>query len=81
MTVQSVKTDDEGNNKSNNQDLDERNAYKADIKPDCDFVTTTFAARANRRAVEMNGLTEAKAFLSGAKRSAFLGAVNRNANC
>jgi len=76
----SSKTDEEDDKKSNNQDLDDRNAYKADIKPDCDFVTTTFTARANRRAAEMNGLVEAKAFLSGAKRSSFLGAVNHHAN-
>jgi ribosomal protein S15P/S13E len=41
--------------------------YKAKIKPDCDFVISTFKQRATARAAEMNGLQTAKEYLAGAK--------------
>jgi ribosomal protein S15P/S13E len=41
--------------------------YKAKIKPDCDFVISTFDQRRTARAAEMNGLQTAKEYLAGAK--------------
>jgi len=48
--------------------------YKAEIKPDCDWILRAFADRARQRGSEMDGLLSAKALLQGAKPSAaFLG--------
>jgi len=41
--------------------------YKSKIKPDCDFVISTFEQRRTARAAEMNGLQTAKEYLAGAK--------------
>jgi len=41
--------------------------YKAEIKPDCDWIIGSFEARAKAREGEMNGLTSAKEYLAGAK--------------
>jgi len=43
--------------------------YKAEIKPDCDWIISSFEARAKAREGEMNGLTSAKEYLAGAKPS------------
>lgn len=52
--------------------LQEEKKFKANIKPDCDWVLSSFTERAERRAAEMNGLVTAKAFLAGYKPSSFL---------
>lgn len=59
------KTDEKDDLKGNNKDLDDENEYKAEIKPDCDWILENFDERDKRREAEMNGLTEAKAFLAG----------------
>merc|ERR1719473_543929 len=41
--------------------------YKAEIKPDCDWIIRSFTDRHNAREAEMNGLTTAKEYLAGAK--------------
>jgi hypothetical protein len=51
--------------KENNGDRDDELAYKAKIKPDCDWIMKAFDSRADARAAEMNGLTTAKEFLAG----------------
>lgn len=43
--------------------------YKAQIKPDCDWIISSFEARAKAREGEMNGLQSAKEYLAGAKPS------------
>jgi len=58
----------EGEDKdANNEDLTEEQNYKAEIKPDCDFIVENFDERDKKREAEMNGLTEAKSYLAGAK--------------
>merc|ERR1719420_2405391 len=43
--------------------------YKKEIKPDCDWVISSFDERAKKREAEMNGLQSAKEYLAGAKPS------------
>jgi len=43
--------------------------YLESYKPDCDWVLSTFDKRAEDRAAEMNGLTEAKEYLAGYQAS------------
>merc|ERR1719379_733249 len=50
-------------------DLEIEVEYKHDIEPDCDWMLGAFYERAKARAKEMQGLTEAKEFLSGASAS------------
>jgi hypothetical protein len=58
----------EGEDKdANNEDLTEENDYKAEIKPDCDWILENFDERDKKREAEMNGLTQAKSYLAGAK--------------
>lgn len=59
------KTDEKDDMKLNNNDLDDEKEYKAEIKPDCDWIIEHFNERVERREAEMNGLTEAKSFLAG----------------
>mmetsp|Transcript_130737 Transcript_130737/g.244610 ORF Transcript_130737/g.244610 Transcript_130737/m.244610 type:complete len:726 (+) Transcript_130737:85-2262(+) len=40
-------------------------SYHSDIKPDCDWIIGAFDKRAEARAAEMTGLTEAKEYLAG----------------
>jgi len=54
---------DLGNNKA---DLQKELDYKKEIEPDCEFIINTFDNRAKKRTAEMEGLIEAKEFLSGA---------------
>jgi len=56
--------------KSDNQDhyMAEED-YLLSYKPDCDWVLSTFDKRAEDRAAEMNGLTEAKEYLAGYQAS------------
>jgi len=46
--------------------------YVAEITPDCDWIIGAFEKRATARAAEIQGLTGAKDFLSGAKAPASL---------
>merc|ERR1719486_1463200 len=39
--------------------------YKAEIKPDCDWIIGAFTKRADARAAEIAGLTSAKEYLAG----------------
>lgn len=58
---------DEENDLSNNKaDLEKELDYKKEIEPDCEFIINTFGSRAKMRTAELDGLTEAKEFLSGA---------------
>merc|ERR1719247_3487185 len=50
----------------NNEDLKDETDYKAEIKPDCDWILGAFEDRATKRAAELEGLTTAKASLAGA---------------
>jgi hypothetical protein len=61
------KTNENEDKDDNNDDLQDEKDYKAEIKPDCDFMLDNFEERAKRREAEMNGLTQAKSYLAGAK--------------
>merc|ERR1719375_2559362 len=50
----------------NGEDLKEETDYKAEIKPDCDWILGAFEGRSEKRAAELEGLTLAKASLAGA---------------
>jgi len=41
------------------------NEYKAEIKPDCDWMLGAFETRNSKRTAEMDGLVQAKEFLAG----------------
>jgi len=49
-------------------------SYHADIKPDCDWIISNFDKRAEARAAEMTGLTQAKEYLAGQSSLLALGA-------
>eukprot|EP00747_Dinoflagellata_sp_TGD_P140603 gnl/TRDRNA2_/TRDRNA2_176029_c2_seq1.p1 gnl/TRDRNA2_/TRDRNA2_176029_c2~~gnl/TRDRNA2_/TRDRNA2_176029_c2_seq1.p1 ORF type:complete len:355 (-),score=121.98 gnl/TRDRNA2_/TRDRNA2_176029_c2_seq1:85-1062(-) len=51
------------------EDLDAEVKHKVQIQPDCDWMLGAFYERQKARAKEMQGLTEAKEFLSGATAS------------
>merc|ERR1719359_939443 len=53
--------------KKNSHMLRDEKQYKATIKPDCDWIIGAFTERADKRAMEMNGLVTAKEFLAGKK--------------
>jgi len=55
-----------------NKALTDERDYLADIKPDCDWILEKFAERREKRTQEMDGLTDAKAMLSGADPSGML---------
>jgi len=59
------KTEEQKTMKQNNKEKDAEEAYKAKIKPDCDWMIKNFDGRADARAAEMGGLTTAKEFLAG----------------
>merc|ERR1719183_3119068 len=48
-------------------DEHDENEYRAEIKPDCDWIIKSFTDRHNAREAEMNGLMTAKEYLAGAK--------------
>lgn len=55
-------TKTKGINEENKTDTKQ---YEARIKPDCDWILSTFSKRAERRQAEMQGLAQAKEFLAG----------------
>merc|ERR1719433_1192952 len=57
------KTDETTDLGNNNADLKAETDYKADIKPDCDWIIGAFKEREEKRVAEMNGLKGAKEFL------------------
>jgi len=59
------KTSEHKTKKGTEKDRDSELAYKAKIKPDCDWIISSFTERADARAAEMNGLVTAKEFLAG----------------
>jgi len=59
------KTDEIADKGENTAELEDEQAYKGDIKPDCDWILGAFEKRAAARAAEMNGLVGAKEFLAG----------------
>jgi len=48
--------------------LADEETYKKEITPDCDWILGAFETRAENRQAEMEGLTQAKAFLAGANK-------------
>lgn len=49
----------------NQEEFMAETGYEKDIKPDCDWIIGAFDKRAEARAAEMKGLTEAKEYLAG----------------
>eukprot|EP00747_Dinoflagellata_sp_TGD_P151986 gnl/TRDRNA2_/TRDRNA2_177258_c4_seq21.p1 gnl/TRDRNA2_/TRDRNA2_177258_c4~~gnl/TRDRNA2_/TRDRNA2_177258_c4_seq21.p1 ORF type:complete len:701 (+),score=241.17 gnl/TRDRNA2_/TRDRNA2_177258_c4_seq21:38-2140(+) len=54
---------------SNSADLKDEEDFRAEIKPDCDFILLNFHNRAIKREKEMSGLSTAEDFLRGAQAS------------
>merc|ERR1719335_2101361 len=53
--------------------LKEEKDYLASIKPDCDWILNSFTERREKRAIELEGLLEAKGMLAGASPSVAVG--------
>jgi len=66
------KTNEEDDMGDNNDAIKSEKNYKADIQVDCDFMLKAFDYRRERRAMEVDALTNAKAMLRGAAPGAFL---------
>jgi len=66
------KTNEEDDMGDNKDAIESEKNYKADIQVDCDFILKAFDYRRERRAMEVDALTNAKAMLRGAAPSAFL---------
>jgi len=66
------KTNEIETKRVNNVDLKDEEDYVAEITPDCDWIIGAFEKRATARAAEIEGLTGAKEFLSGAKAPSLL---------
>jgi len=60
------RADESEDKKDNEGELKDEVDYKADIKPDCDWILGAFEKRAKARAMELDGLTGAKEYLAGA---------------
>mmetsp|Transcript_80106 Transcript_80106/g.141846 ORF Transcript_80106/g.141846 Transcript_80106/m.141846 type:complete len:722 (+) Transcript_80106:81-2246(+) len=61
-------------------DREAEEEYKAEIKPDCDFIIRTFTDRATKRAAEVKGLTDAKEYLVGANYPASSALLEKKAS-
>jgi len=59
------KTSENTDLKENNKDRDAELGYKKKITPDCDWILKAFDGRAEARAAETAGLTQAKELLAG----------------
>jgi uncharacterized small protein (DUF1192 family) len=59
------KSEEEEDMQTNTVDKDAELKYKAEIKPDCDWIIKSFKERATAREAEMNGLLGAKEYLVG----------------
>jgi len=60
------RADESEDKKDNEGELKDELDYKAEIKPDCDWILGAFEKRAKARAMELDGLTGAKEYLAGA---------------
>jgi len=60
------RADETEDKKGNEGELKDELDYKADIKPDCDWILGAFEKRAKARSMELDGLTGAKEYLAGA---------------
>jgi len=60
------RADETEDKKGNEGELKDELDYKAEIKPDCDWILGAFEKRAKARAMELDGLTGAKEYLAGA---------------
>lgn len=67
-----AKTNEEDDMADNKDAIESEKTYRADIQVDCDFMLKAFDYRRERRAMEVDALTKAKAMLRGAAPSAFL---------
>jgi len=66
-----LKIEDGDENKESKQaDLAANDKVKASLATDCDWVKNTFATRKEKRALEVDGLQEAKDFLAGVDQGA-----------
>jgi len=66
------KTEEHTTMTMNGDDKTSELEYKAEIKPDCDWILKNFHDRALHRGSEMDGLLTAKSMLQGAKPAAAL---------
>merc|ERR1719207_249245 len=59
------RSDESEDKKSNEKNLENNEEYLKSIKPDCDWMLNSFEERREKRKAEMNGLVQAKEYLSG----------------
>jgi len=64
--------EEDASKKENEDDLESELNYRADIKPDCDWILGAFKHREQRRQAEMSGLVGAKEYLVGAAEPSLL---------
>merc|ERR1719215_98039 len=72
-TIAELKTsrNDEEDGKTEQLDsISDEETYLSEIKPDCDFIIDNFDSRTEKRTAELDGLRQAKEFLSGARDDA-----------
>lgn len=62
--------DGDENKESKEADLAANDKVKASLATDCDWVKNTFKTRKEKRALEVDGLQEAKDFLAGVDQGA-----------
>jgi len=73
IAKRSIEKIEENEDKTKNtDDLKDGTDYKAEIKPDCDWIIGAFTGRADARAKEMQGLTSAKEYLAGATSASLI---------
>eukprot|EP00927_Polykrikos_kofoidii_P049455 TRINITY_DN434_c0_g1_i5.p1 TRINITY_DN434_c0_g1~~TRINITY_DN434_c0_g1_i5.p1 ORF type:complete len:757 (+),score=185.54 TRINITY_DN434_c0_g1_i5:205-2271(+) len=65
-------SEEDGLKRGNEGDLESELTYKADIKPDCNWILGAFKHREQRREAEMSGLVGAKEYLAGAAEPSLL---------
>jgi peptidoglycan hydrolase CwlO-like protein len=71
-SLQEEKAEEEALKATNEALLKDEVDYRKSITPDCDWIIGAFEKRAAARTAEVNGLTGAKDYLSGAKEAALV---------
>lgn len=73
--TESKRDDESEDKKSNEKNLENNEEYLKSIKPDCDWMLNSFEERREKRKAEMNGLVQAKEYLSGGAPPAMMQAA------
>merc|ERR1719215_798062 len=73
--MEKEKSEEEVDKSNNEKALKDERDYKTKITPDCDFTINSFEERMRKRTAELDGLTQAKDFLSNYKENHQGGAI------